>query len=82
MYSINHAYLTVIFATSDHIPTLLKLASKVPMLKLIVSIDALSPELKKTLSSWGETQNVQIKDLAERESVLKSCILPLLNEIT
>lgn len=35
---------------------------------MIVSMDQLLPEQKQVLVSWGETQNVQIKELHERES--------------
>jgi long-chain acyl-CoA synthetase len=62
---INHAELTVIFATLDHIPALLKMASKTPLLKLIVSIDALSPEISKVFTEWGQIHNILVKDLAE-----------------
>jgi hypothetical protein len=51
------------------------------MLKLIVSIDDLSPELKKTMSAWGETHNVQIKDLRECERSLKSNVSSHFNEL-
>ncbi|KAJ6618362.1 hypothetical protein B0H10DRAFT_1947722 [Mycena sp. CBHHK59/15] len=64
-YIINHAHLTVIFATVDHIPDLLKLAPKVPHLRLIVSIDTLSPEISKIYTQWGQTHNVLVKDLSE-----------------
>lgn len=67
-YSINHAHLTIIFATANHIPDLLKLASRTPQVKMIVAIDELLPEQKQVLVSWGETQNVQIKELHECES--------------
>ncbi|KAG6874279.1 hypothetical protein C0995_001504 [Termitomyces sp. Mi166 len=64
---INHAHLTVIFSTSDHIPTLLKLASKLPFMKLIVCIDDLTPEAKQILTEWATSQNVQLKQLREVE---------------
>ncbi|KII88692.1 hypothetical protein PLICRDRAFT_689891 [Plicaturopsis crispa FD-325 SS-3] len=68
---INHAHLTVIFATSQHIPTLLKLAPKVPILKLIVSIDDLSAESKSILTTWAGVQNVQVKELRDIEELGK-----------
>ena len=37
------------------------------MMKMIVSIDDLNPDSKKILTSWGEAQNVQVKELRERE---------------
>ncbi|KAH0584041.1 hypothetical protein H2248_009615 [Termitomyces sp. 'cryptogamus'] len=66
-YIINHAHLTVIFSTSDHIPTLLKLAPKVPFVKLIVCIDDLLPEAKQILTEWAHSQNVQLKQIREVE---------------
>ncbi|EIW60496.1 acetyl-CoA synthetase-like protein [Trametes versicolor FP-101664 SS1] len=66
-FSVNHAELTVIFATPEHIASLLKLAPKAPVLKMIVSMEPLSPDTKSALSAWGETVNVQIKEIAELE---------------
>jgi hypothetical protein len=37
---------------------------------MIVSIDDLSPEAKKILTSWGEAQNIQVKELRECEANL------------
>ncbi|KAI0374775.1 acetyl-CoA synthetase-like protein [Pilatotrama ljubarskyi] len=66
-FIINHAELTVVFATSQHIPSLLKLAPKTPTLKMIIAMEDLTPEAKSVLSAWGETVNVQIKELSELE---------------
>ncbi|KAF8184890.1 hypothetical protein K438DRAFT_1837051 [Mycena galopus ATCC 62051] len=66
---INHAELTIIFATMDHIPALLKMASKTPLLKMIVSIDALSPEISKVFTEWGQLHNILVKDLLEIEAL-------------
>ncbi|KAJ7684665.1 hypothetical protein DFH06DRAFT_1355192, partial [Mycena polygramma] len=68
-FRINHAELTVIFATVDHLPSLLKLAPQTPNLKLIVSIDALSPEMSKVFTEWGQTHNILVKDLYEIEAL-------------
>lgn len=56
----------MIFATPEHISSLLKLAPLAPVLKMIVSMEPLSPDTKSALSAWGETVNVQIKEIAER----------------
>jgi len=37
------------------------------MLKLIVSIDDLSPDVKSVFQSWGESCGVQIKNLRESQ---------------
>lgn len=64
-YIINHAHLTVIFATSNHVASLLKIAPRTPHLKMIISMDGLAPESKHILTSWGETINVQVKELSD-----------------
>ncbi|KAJ7702319.1 hypothetical protein B0H17DRAFT_1043697 [Mycena rosella] len=66
-YIINHAHLSIIFATLEHIPSLLKLAPKA--LKMIVSIDALSPEISKVFTAWGQTHDIVVKDLYEMEAL-------------
>jgi len=66
LHRIEHSHLSVIFATSEHIPLLLKFAPSVPMLRLVISIDDLSLESKRILTSWGETQKVRIMELRER----------------
>lgn len=68
--SINHAHLTVIFVTSDHIPTLLKLVPKVPNLKMIVCVDTLSVNVAKVLKEWSQTQGLVFKEFSERLSLL------------
>ncbi|TFK55189.1 acetyl-CoA synthetase-like protein [Heliocybe sulcata] len=68
-YIIRHAHLSVVFATWQHIPTLLKLAPGLSdVLKLIVCIDDVPPKAKFILSSWAELQKVQIKELHELEA--------------
>ncbi|KAH7929786.1 long-chain-fatty-acid-CoA ligase [Leucogyrophana mollusca] len=67
-YIINHAQLSVIFTTVDHIPALLKMAPKIPVLKMIVSFDPLAPQTRAALAAWGETVDVQVKELGEIET--------------
>ncbi|THH20373.1 hypothetical protein EW146_g977 [Bondarzewia mesenterica] len=76
-YIINHAHLTVIFVTANHIPSLLKLVPRTPQLKMIVSLDDLSPETKQILTSWAETLSVQVKELHEVEEFGKANLLDL-----
>ncbi|KAI0934417.1 hypothetical protein AcV5_006264 [Taiwanofungus camphoratus] len=68
-YIINHAELSVVFATANHIPFLLKLAPRVPVMKVIVSMDPLSEETKRVLASWAEERNVKVMDLPELEEL-------------
>ena len=58
----------MIFSTSDHLPTLLKLADKTPQVKLLVSMDDLTDEAKKVLVEWGEIYGIRIMELSERAS--------------
>lgn len=67
IYSIQHAHLSVVFATAQHISSLLSLAPRLPMLRLIVSIDTLTPELRRIASSWATTVNIKVMDLDESE---------------
>jgi long-chain acyl-CoA synthetase len=53
--SINHSQLSVVFTTRDHVETLIKLAPKVPSMKMIVCIDDLQPDVKKVLVEWAKS---------------------------
>ena len=64
--SINHAHLTVIFATSDHIPTLLKLVPKVAGLKMIVCVDTVPLNVATVLKEWSQTHGLVFRQFAER----------------
>ncbi|OSX65186.1 hypothetical protein POSPLADRAFT_1065120 [Postia placenta MAD-698-R-SB12] len=68
-YIINHAEITVVFVTPDHIPFLLNLAPRVPNLKLIVSLHNLSAESKTILDAWGKEKNIQVINLLELEEM-------------
>ncbi|KAI0063466.1 acetyl-CoA synthetase-like protein [Artomyces pyxidatus] len=65
---INHAHITVVFATANHIADLVKLSPRIPHLKLIVSMDEIDPEVKKVLSTWAETLGVGIREMCELEA--------------
>jgi hypothetical protein len=62
--SINHAQLSIIFTTADHIPALLKIAPKVVCMTRIVSFDALSPDAHRAFVAWGETVGVRVEELS------------------
>ena len=64
--SINHAHLTVIFATSDHIPTLLKLVPKVMDLKMIVCVDTVPLNVATILKEWSQTHGLVFRQFVER----------------
>ena len=65
--SLNHSEISIVFATQDHIPALLKLAPKCPNLRMVVSMDELSDETKKVLKAWGESVQIDVKEMFERE---------------
>ncbi|KAF8630423.1 hypothetical protein AX15_002971 [Amanita polypyramis BW_CC] len=71
-YIINHSHLTVIFSTSDHLPTLLKLADKTPQVKLLVCMDDLTPEAKRVLVEWGGIYDTKVMELSELEALGKA----------
>ncbi|KAG1749004.1 uncharacterized protein EDB91DRAFT_1111955 [Suillus paluster] len=75
-YIINHAHLSILFTTADHIPALLKLAPKVAVMKMIVSFDSLSPDAYKAFVAWGETVGVQVKELSEFEKYGEEHLIP------
>lgn len=68
--SINHAHTTVVFSTSDHISTLLKLAPKVPCLRLVVVIDSIPSQSAKLFAEWGQSVGIKVQEWDERASIL------------
>lgn len=64
--SINHANLSVVFATSDHISTLLKLMPKLPGLKMIVCVDMVPLNVATVLKEWSQTHGLVFMQFAER----------------
>lgn len=63
--SINHAQLSIVFTTADHIAALLRLSAKIPSLKVIVSFDSLDDGVRSVLSSWAESLGIRIMHLSE-----------------
>lgn len=75
-YIINHASLTSVCASLNHIPTLLKLAPRCPSLKIIVSLDPLSsgtelPGNSKAdlLNEMASEAGVQILSITDVEAI-------------
>jgi len=64
-YSINHSELGIVLTTAEHVSTLLKIAPKVPGLKVIVSFDELEPEPHRILSEWAKTVDIALKTWKE-----------------
>jgi long-chain acyl-CoA synthetase len=68
-YRIGHSHLPIIFTDAAKVPLLLKLAPRVPWLKIVVSMDLLPNDTKRVLSLWANERNIQVLELVERESV-------------
>ena len=62
-FIMNHAELSVIFCTLEKIPEILRIASKLSALKVIVSIDDLSDAIRPLLQAWGKDRGVEITEL-------------------
>lgn len=67
---ITHSHVSVVFTSADHIPALLKLKPKIPMLRMIVSVDNFTPETKNILSQWGQSVDITVMDLSECEQYM------------
>jgi long-chain acyl-CoA synthetase len=65
--STNHCPLSIIFASSNHLAALLKLAPKCPSLRVIVSMDPLLHGEKDVLTQWASSVNVELLDMLELE---------------
>ncbi len=64
----------MIFATSYHLPRLLKAAPRHPHLKLIVVIDGLEPEAKRLAEVWSQAQGIKVEELSECRSWVIFCL--------
>ncbi|KAF6763801.1 long-chain-fatty-acid-CoA ligase [Ephemerocybe angulata] len=67
--TINHSNLSVVLTSADHVSTLLKLAPKIPSLKLIVSFDELPDQANTAFKEWAQTQGIQFQTLQECRSI-------------
>nr|CAG8580182.1 10906_t:CDS:10 [Entrophospora candida] len=77
-YVINHAEIPIIVATANLIPSLIQLASKIPVLKVIVSMDDLEEDAPvpiggtttgKILKAWAADQGILLVDFKEVEKI-------------
>ncbi|PPQ64003.1 hypothetical protein CVT24_009377 [Panaeolus cyanescens] len=74
-YIIGHSHLTIVFSTSDHIPTLLKLAPRTPTLKYLVCVDKISLDAAKLLKEWSAAQGLTFQQLSEFEQFGKANLI-------
>jgi len=66
-YIINHSSLSIVFASAEHVPDLLKLAPKTPCLKYIVCFDTVPAEAATAMKDWGTSVGKVVISLAELE---------------
>ncbi|KAG9028636.1 hypothetical protein FRB95_006267 [Tulasnella sp. JGI-2019a] len=77
-YIIKHAEISLAFATTQHIATLLAISHRTPTLKTIVSIEKLHHTTRDVLTRWGKERGIEIMDLPEFEALgEKNLIAPL-----
>ncbi|OCF43256.1 long-chain acyl-CoA synthetase [Kwoniella heveanensis CBS 569] len=63
----NHCPLSIIFASANHLPSLLKIAPECPSLKIIVSMDPLAPAEHNLLSQWAASLNLELLSMEDLE---------------
>lgn len=66
-YITNHCPLPIVFASTNHLASLLKIAPKCPTLRIVVSMDPLPKAQKAVLSEWASSINVELLDVEELE---------------
>ncbi|THH29715.1 hypothetical protein EUX98_g4475 [Antrodiella citrinella] len=66
---INHAETSIVFASTQNIPTLLQLSHRTPCLKVIVVIEELEEEAKCILTMWARSHNVKLMEFSEIEAL-------------
>ena len=57
--------MTLVAVSPAHVSMVLKLAGKIPTLKVIVTMSALPAESKQIYHAWGEQVGIKIVDLPE-----------------
>lgn len=65
--SVNHTEMTLVAVSIAHVSTVLKLAAKLPTLKVIVAMAEIPAEEKKIYQAWGEQVGIKVMDLPERK---------------
>ncbi|KAJ9108937.1 hypothetical protein QFC21_000259 [Naganishia friedmannii] len=66
-YVTNHAPLSVVVASADHLPTLLKNAASTPCLRYIISMDKLPAQEATILKTWATSVGLELLLLEELE---------------
>ncbi len=63
-YVVNHAPLSIVFASSGHIPALLKVAPECKSLRVLVSLDDFAPGEEKILQVWAAQSSITLYTLS------------------
>ncbi|KAJ9115720.1 hypothetical protein QFC20_001047 [Naganishia adeliensis] len=66
-YVTNHAPLSIVVASANHLPTLLKNAPNTPCLKYIVSMDKLPAQEATILKAWATSVGLELWQMDELE---------------
>ncbi|KIP09103.1 hypothetical protein PHLGIDRAFT_126556 [Phlebiopsis gigantea 11061_1 CR5-6] len=71
-YILNHTESTLIAVAPQHVTTILKLSSKLPLIKAIVVMSELPQESRKIYEAWGAQVGIKIYDLSQVEEIGKA----------
>ncbi|WOO85750.1 Long chain acyl-CoA synthetase 7, peroxisomal [Vanrija pseudolonga] len=63
----NHCPVPIIFASSNHLVDILKIAPRCPSLRAVVSMDRLSSGERDVLSQWSTSLGILLLDMADLE---------------
>ena len=69
-YCMNHAEIQTVFVSANHITSMLKLATKIPQLKVIISIDPLEDSIDY-IKEWASEYDVKVYEFSEIENLGK-----------
>ena len=64
----NHAEIQMVFVSANHITSMLKLATKIPLLKVIISIDPLEDSIDH-IRGWAAEYDVKVYEFSEIENL-------------
>ena len=66
----NHAEIQIVWMTVNHIVAMLKLAPKIPQLRVIISIDPLE-DSAEYIKEWASEHNIKVYEFSEIEKLGK-----------
>ena len=55
----------MIFATADHIATLLSISPRIRIIRMLVIVGDVSPETREVLKAWGASVDIDVRTFAE-----------------